>query len=171
MTMANIGRRCTMEVAEECIPEQNCPLVPILASAEAVAPAITDDFGLEVERRSTLHNYTGEKDTSVRDIDRSPEPGRGRDRERHRITRSHITGFGNRQFSNGDPRPAESQVNRKCVEYDVGALNDDQSPNIHRSMAVASHGPIRLLLASFCSFADRSLFNPCYPKHYYSKAY
>ncbi|EJK49148.1 hypothetical protein THAOC_32003 [Thalassiosira oceanica] len=47
MTMANIGRRCTMEVAEGCIPEQNCPLVPILASAEAVAPAITDDFGLE----------------------------------------------------------------------------------------------------------------------------
>mmetsp|Transcript_4165 Transcript_4165/g.9531 ORF Transcript_4165/g.9531 Transcript_4165/m.9531 type:complete len:82 (+) Transcript_4165:913-1158(+) len=38
-------------------------------------------------------------------------------------------------------------------------------------MAVASHGLIRLLLASFCSFADRSLFNPCYPKHYYGKAY
>ncbi|EJK68376.1 hypothetical protein THAOC_10447, partial [Thalassiosira oceanica] len=35
---------CTMEVAEGCIPEQNRPLVPILASAEAVAPAITDDF-------------------------------------------------------------------------------------------------------------------------------
>jgi len=46
-----------MEVAEGCIPEQNRPLVPILASAEAVDLAITDDFGLEVERRSTFHNY------------------------------------------------------------------------------------------------------------------
>ncbi|EJK66522.1 hypothetical protein THAOC_12557 [Thalassiosira oceanica] len=140
-----------MEIAEECILEQNRPPFPILTSVKAVDPAMTDDFGLEVERRSTPRNYTSR---------RTPP-----------ITRSHITGFGNRQFSNGDPRPAESQVNRKCVEYDVGALNDDQSPNIHRSMAVASHGPIRLLLASFCSFADRSLFNPCYPKHYYSKAY
>ncbi|EJK51045.1 hypothetical protein THAOC_29820, partial [Thalassiosira oceanica] len=47
-----------MEVAEGCIPEQNRPLVPILASAKAVGPAITYDFGLEVERRSTPHNYT-----------------------------------------------------------------------------------------------------------------
>ncbi|EJK54442.1 hypothetical protein THAOC_25928, partial [Thalassiosira oceanica] len=29
LTMANIGRRCTMEVAEECNPEQNRPLIPI----------------------------------------------------------------------------------------------------------------------------------------------
>ncbi|EJK72933.1 hypothetical protein THAOC_05486 [Thalassiosira oceanica] len=58
LAMANIGRRCTMEVAEGCIPEQNRPLVPILAFAKAVDPAITYDFGLEVERRSTPHNYT-----------------------------------------------------------------------------------------------------------------
>ena len=59
--MANIGRRCTMEVAEECIPDQNRPPIPILASAKAVDPAITDDFGLEVERRSTPCNYTARR--------------------------------------------------------------------------------------------------------------
>ncbi|EJK67045.1 hypothetical protein THAOC_11968, partial [Thalassiosira oceanica] len=47
-----------MEVAEGCIPEQNRPLVPFLASAKAVDPAINYDFGLEVERRSTPHNCT-----------------------------------------------------------------------------------------------------------------
>ena len=47
-----------MEVAEGCIPEQNRPPIPILSSAKAVDPAITDDFGFEVEHRSTLHNYT-----------------------------------------------------------------------------------------------------------------
>ncbi|EJK68458.1 hypothetical protein THAOC_10364 [Thalassiosira oceanica] len=48
-----------MEVAKGCIPEQNRPPIPILvASAKAVDPAITDDFGLEVERRSTPFNYT-----------------------------------------------------------------------------------------------------------------
>ena len=47
-----------MEVAEGCIPDQNRSLVPILASAKAVDPAIIDDFGLEVERRSTPRNYT-----------------------------------------------------------------------------------------------------------------
>ena len=50
-----------MEVAEECIPEQNRPLVPILASAKAVDPAITDDFGLEVERRSTPRTFTARR--------------------------------------------------------------------------------------------------------------
>ena len=55
--MANIGRRCAKEVAEECIPDQNCLPFTILASAEAVDPAITEDFGLEVERRSTPRNY------------------------------------------------------------------------------------------------------------------
>ncbi|EJK63083.1 hypothetical protein THAOC_16281 [Thalassiosira oceanica] len=44
-TMANIGRRCTMEIAEECIPEQNRLPIPILASAMAVNPAITDVLG------------------------------------------------------------------------------------------------------------------------------
>ncbi|EJK52654.1 hypothetical protein THAOC_28050 [Thalassiosira oceanica] len=58
LAMANIGRRCTMEVAEKCNPDQNRSLVPILASAKAVDPAIIDDFGLEVERRSTPRNYT-----------------------------------------------------------------------------------------------------------------
>ncbi|EJK61318.1 hypothetical protein THAOC_18222 [Thalassiosira oceanica] len=48
--MANIGRRCAKEVSEVCIPDQNRPLIPILASAIAVDPAITDDFGLEVEQ-------------------------------------------------------------------------------------------------------------------------
>ncbi|EJK47803.1 hypothetical protein THAOC_33457 [Thalassiosira oceanica] len=60
--------------------------------------------------------------------------------ERQRIARSGIAGFGNRRFSNGYLRPAESQVNYKYVQMDVEALNDGLSPNIHRSMAVASHG-------------------------------
>ena len=68
-----------MEVAEECIPDQNRPLIPILASDKAFDPDIAEEFGLEVERRSTPRNYIhGEKDTSVRDIGRSLEPGRGR---------------------------------------------------------------------------------------------
>ncbi|EJK54268.1 hypothetical protein THAOC_26124 [Thalassiosira oceanica] len=104
-----------MEVAEGCIPDQNCPLVPILASTEAVAPAITDDFGLEVERRSTLHNYTGR---------RTPPVG-----ERQRSAHGDITGFEIRRFSNGDLHAADSQVNYKYVQMDVGTLTDnDQSP-------------------------------------------
>lgn len=47
-----------MEVAEECIPDQNRPPISILASVKAVDPAMTDDFGLEVERRSTPRKYT-----------------------------------------------------------------------------------------------------------------
>ncbi|EJK68971.1 hypothetical protein THAOC_09816 [Thalassiosira oceanica] len=38
---------CTMEIAEECILEQNRPPFPILASVKAVDPTMTDDFGLE----------------------------------------------------------------------------------------------------------------------------
>ena len=57
--MANIGRRCTIEVAERSIPEQNCPAKPVLASASAVDYAIIDVFGLKVERRSTLHDKKG----------------------------------------------------------------------------------------------------------------
>ena len=91
--------------------------------------------------------------------------------ERQRSARSDITGFEIRRFSNGDLRPAASQVNRKCVEYDVEALNVDQSSNIHRSMAVASHGLIRLLLAPFCSFAERSHFSRIAPKHCLPQAY
>ena len=45
--MANIGRRCTMEGAERCIPDQNRPLIPIPASDKAVDPAITEDYGQE----------------------------------------------------------------------------------------------------------------------------
>ena len=56
--MANIGRRCTMEVAEGCNPDQNCPPFTILASDEAVDPWIADNFGLEVEHCSTPRNYT-----------------------------------------------------------------------------------------------------------------
>ena len=59
--MANIGRRCTMEEAEECIPNQNRLPISILASANAVGPAITEDFGLEVECRSTPRNYTARR--------------------------------------------------------------------------------------------------------------
>ena len=54
--MANIGRRCAKEVAEVCIPDQNCPPFTILASVEAVDPEITDVFGLIVERRSMSYN-------------------------------------------------------------------------------------------------------------------
>ena len=59
--MANIGRRCTIEVVEGCNPEQNRPPIPILPSAKAVDPEITGDFGLEVERRSTPRNYTARR--------------------------------------------------------------------------------------------------------------
>ena len=59
--MANIGRRCTMEVAEGCNLDQNLPPFTILASTEAVDPGIADDFGLEVERRSTPRNYTSRR--------------------------------------------------------------------------------------------------------------
>ena len=55
--MANIGRRCTAEVSEGCIPEQNRPLIPFLLSVRAADPGITFDFGLEVERRSTPGKY------------------------------------------------------------------------------------------------------------------
>ena len=47
-----------MEVAEVCIPDPNRPLIPILASDNAVDPGIADNFVLEVERRSTPRNYT-----------------------------------------------------------------------------------------------------------------
>ena len=56
-TMANIGRRCTTEVAEGCILRQNRPLNPFLPSSGSADPAITVDFGLEVERRSTPRKY------------------------------------------------------------------------------------------------------------------
>ncbi|EJK72208.1 hypothetical protein THAOC_06280, partial [Thalassiosira oceanica] len=67
MAMANIGWRCTMEVAEGCIPDQNRSLVPILVSAKAVDPAIIDDFGLEVECRSTPLNAAQRRSTTRRD--------------------------------------------------------------------------------------------------------
>ena len=50
--MANIGRRCTMEVAERCVPDQNCPLILFLLSAGPADTAMTVNFGLEVECRS-----------------------------------------------------------------------------------------------------------------------
>ncbi|EJK68418.1 hypothetical protein THAOC_10399 [Thalassiosira oceanica] len=50
--MANIGRRCAKEVAEGCIPDQNRPSFTIPAITEAVDPAITEVFGLKVERPS-----------------------------------------------------------------------------------------------------------------------
>ena len=57
--------------AERCIPERNCLLIPFLLSAGAADPAIIVDFGLEVERRSTLRaNTHGECDTSDQNIDK-----------------------------------------------------------------------------------------------------
>ena len=50
-----------MEIAEESILEQNRPPFPILASVKAVDPAMTDNFGLKVERRSTPSNYTSRR--------------------------------------------------------------------------------------------------------------
>ncbi|EJK55068.1 hypothetical protein THAOC_25239 [Thalassiosira oceanica] len=133
--MANIGRRCAKEVAEGCIPDQNRPPILILASAIAVDPTITDDFGLEVERRSMPRKYTANG---------TPPSDSG-----------DITGFENRQCSNGDLHATDSQVNSKYVQIDIGTLTDGLSPNIHRSTAVASHGLIRLLLASFCSREEK----------------
>ncbi|EJK53258.1 hypothetical protein THAOC_27337 [Thalassiosira oceanica] len=149
-----------MEVAEGCIPDQNRPLVPILASAEA-----------------------GEKDTSVRDIDKPPIPGRGRFRgsltrriqishsleailivkrvgERQRSAHGDITGFEIRRFSNGDLHAADSQVNCKYVQIDVGTLTDSLSPNIHRSMAITSI----IRFACFRLLSDHSLFNRVLPE-------
>ncbi|EJK51840.1 hypothetical protein THAOC_28953, partial [Thalassiosira oceanica] len=62
-----------------------------------------------------------------------------RSKKRQRSAHSGITGLKKRRCSNGYLRPAESQVNYKYVQMDVEALNDGLSPNIHRSMAVASH--------------------------------
>ncbi|EJK58871.1 hypothetical protein THAOC_20970 [Thalassiosira oceanica] len=138
--MANIGWRCTIEVAEECIPEQNCPPISITPSAEAVDPAITDDFGIEVERRSTPDNYTAR---------RTPPSARGV-----------ITGFEIRRFSNGDLHAADSQVNYKYVQMDVGTLTDGLSPNIHRSMAIASI----IRFACFRLLSYHSLFNRVLPE-------
>ena len=54
---------------------------------------------------------------------------------------------------------------------DVGILTGGLSPDNHRSTAVASHGLIRLLLACFCSFAERSRFKRIDLKHYLPQAY
>ncbi|EJK69391.1 hypothetical protein THAOC_09356, partial [Thalassiosira oceanica] len=152
---------CTMEVAEGCIPDQNRPLVPILASAEAVAPAITDDFGLEVERRSTLHNYTGRRTPPIQ-ISHSLEAILIVTKvwERQRSAHGDITGFEIRRFSNGDLHAADSQVNYKYVQMDVGTLTDSLSPNIHRSMAIASI----IRFACFRLLSDHSLFNRVLPE-------
>jgi len=56
--MANIGQRCTIEVAEECILEQNRPPNRFLASSLAVGRGITEVFGLKNEHRSTPGKYT-----------------------------------------------------------------------------------------------------------------
>ena len=57
--MANIGRRCAVEVAERSIPDQNRPPNRFMASALAVVNyPITDIFGFKVERHSTPRNYT-----------------------------------------------------------------------------------------------------------------
>ena len=88
-----------------------------------------------------------------------------------RSVRVDITGFKIRPFSNGELHAADSQLNYKYVQMIVGTWTESLSPNIHRSMAVASHGPIRLLSASFCGFAERSRFSRIDPKHYLPQAY
>ncbi|EJK66785.1 hypothetical protein THAOC_12256 [Thalassiosira oceanica] len=128
-TMANIGRRCAMEVAEGCIPDQDCPPFTILASAEAVDPTITDIFGPEVELRSTPFNYT---------VTRTP-PFETYGMKRQRSACGDITGFEFQRFSNGDLHAADLQVNSKyVVQMDVETLTDGLSPNIHRPTAIAS---------------------------------
>ena len=53
---------------------------------------------------------------------------------------------------------------------DVEALNEGLSPNIHRSMAVASHGPITCFKPVFVdSLIDR--FSSCVPEASETKAY
>ncbi|EJK45203.1 hypothetical protein THAOC_36191, partial [Thalassiosira oceanica] len=77
-------------------------------------------------------------------------------------------GFEIRRFSNGDLHAADSQVNSKYVQMDVGTLIDGLSPNIHRSTAIASiirFACFRLLRVIRFSIA-------WYHKHYYcAKAY
>ncbi|EJK59145.1 hypothetical protein THAOC_20666 [Thalassiosira oceanica] len=75
--------------------------------------------------------------------------------EATKYRRSGNTGFKKRQFSNGDLRPAESQVNYKYVQMDVGTLTGDLSPNIHRSTTIASI----IRFACFCLLSNHSLFN------------
>ncbi|EJK63202.1 hypothetical protein THAOC_16160 [Thalassiosira oceanica] len=50
-----------LKVAEGCIPDQNLPPIPIMASTKSVNPAITVYFGLEVECGSTPPNYTARR--------------------------------------------------------------------------------------------------------------
>ena len=93
-----------------------------------------------------------------------------RGRERQRCAHGEITGFESRQFSNGDLRPAESQVNYKYVQMDVGILTGGLSPDIHRSRAVASHGPIACFQPVFAdSPIDR--LSSCVPEALKTKAY
>ncbi|EJK68129.1 hypothetical protein THAOC_10722, partial [Thalassiosira oceanica] len=106
LSLASAVLRCTMKVAEGCIPEQNRPPIPILASAETVDPAITEDFGLE----------------------------------RQRSVRGDITGFEIRRFSNGDLHAADSQVNYKYVQMDVGTLTDRHSHEQHGHEHGHGHG-------------------------------
>ncbi|EJK55200.1 hypothetical protein THAOC_25091 [Thalassiosira oceanica] len=80
--------------------------------------------------------------------------------EATKYRRSGNTGFKKRQFSNGDLRPAESQVNYKYVQMDVGTLTGDLSPNIHRSTTIASI----IRFACFCLLSNHSLFNRVLPE-------
>ncbi|EJK67887.1 hypothetical protein THAOC_11011 [Thalassiosira oceanica] len=142
-----------MEVAEECIPDQNRPPISILASVKAVDPAMTDDFGLEVKCRSTPRKYTARRTPPVT--------------ERQRSAHGDITGFDIRRFSTSDLHAADSQVNSKYVQMDVGTLTDGLSPNIHRSTAIASI--IRFACFRLLRFIRFSI--AWYHKHYCAKAY
>ncbi|EJK68169.1 hypothetical protein THAOC_10675 [Thalassiosira oceanica] len=87
--------------------------------------------------------------------------------ERQRSAHGDITGFEIRRFSNGDLHAADSQVNSKYVQMDVGTLTDGLSLDIHRSTAIASiirFACFRLLRIIRFSIA-------WYHKHYCAKAY
>ncbi|EJK45646.1 hypothetical protein THAOC_35732, partial [Thalassiosira oceanica] len=99
------------KVAEKCILDQNRPLVPILESAEAVDPGIADDFGLEVEHRSTLHNYTGR---------RTPP-----------ITMARLMGRAVRRISGEPPTPPSRAAQDAMVEGDLHRWSKERQAMIH----------------------------------------
>ncbi|EJK59115.1 hypothetical protein THAOC_20700 [Thalassiosira oceanica] len=152
---------CTMEVAE------------VYSRAESSARS---DSGIRRRRRSRDHRR-------FRPRNKPPIPGREcfqssltrriqilhspeailieqRGKERQRSARVHITGFEIRRFSNSDLHAADSQANYKYVQMDVGTFTDSLSPNIHRSMAIASI----IRFACFRLLSDHSLFNRVLPE-------
>ncbi|EJK68106.1 hypothetical protein THAOC_10748, partial [Thalassiosira oceanica] len=141
LAMANIGRRCAKDVSEVSLA---VTYLTILSSKNVMYSRpesfAVHDSGIRRGRRSLDHRrFWPQSWTSLNAAyyaARGTPPGK----ERQRSARGDITGFGNRRFSKGYLRPTKSQVNYKYVQMDVGTLTECLSPNIHRSMAVASHG-------------------------------